>query len=56
MICQVFLTAVDYDTLEILHEALYEHYMGEVKKASVDYITLDDIYPEWLEYTRGTWP
>lgn len=37
-------------TLEILHEALYEHYMGEVKKASVDYITLDDIYPEWLEY------
>ena len=24
--------------------------MGEVKKASVDYITLDDIYPEWLEY------
>ena len=37
-------------TLELLHEALYDHYMGEEKKASVDYVTLEDIYPEWLEY------
>ncbi len=36
--------------LENLYEVLYEHYMGIEKKASVDYITLEDIYPEWLEY------